>query len=105
MKKKKDKERWMATKLDMNKAFNRVEWKFLARVMENCGFDKRWIDLIMVCVATVSYRLKFNGTKGENIRPENPLSPYLFIMLMEAFLGGVRRWRWQMVLKVSKLLI
>jgi hypothetical protein len=43
---------YMAMKLDMSKAYNRVKWPFLKVAMTKMGFARRWIDLIMECVMT-----------------------------------------------------
>lgn len=47
---KKGKIGYAAIKLDMSKAYNRVEWNFLRDIMQRLGFDRRWIELIMKCV-------------------------------------------------------
>ena len=40
----------MAIKLDMSKAYDRVEWIFLEKLMEKLGFDSRWTSFISSCI-------------------------------------------------------
>ncbi|KAA3462743.1 reverse transcriptase [Gossypium australe] len=48
-------------KLDMSKAYDRVEWDFLARMIKHLGFHDDWIVLIMRCVCSVSYSVCLNS--------------------------------------------
>ncbi|XP_050248972.1 uncharacterized protein LOC126696245 [Quercus robur] len=79
----------LALKLDMSKAYNRVEWIWLEKIMQKLGFDDKWCALIMNCVTTISYYVKINGKpKGHivpsrGIRKGDPLSPYLFSLCAE----------------------
>jgi hypothetical protein len=36
---------FMAVKIDMSKVYDWVEWSFLEAVMENLGFEHKWINL------------------------------------------------------------
>ncbi|XP_073360138.1 uncharacterized protein [Aegilops tauschii subsp. strangulata] len=42
-----------AYKLDLSKAYDRVDWIFLERMMKKMGFARRWVDWIMACVTSV----------------------------------------------------
>lgn len=86
-------ENFMAIKIDMSKAFDRVEWSFLETMIERMGFNRIWVRWIMSCVSTVAYSILLNGRPHGFIKPErvvrqcDPLSPFLFIICAEALVN------------------
>ena len=81
----------MAVKLDMSKAYDRVEWICLEKIMDTQGFVDKWRKLIMQCITTVTYAIRINGCpKGHiipsrGIRQRDPLSPYFFSLVCRRF--------------------
>ena len=60
---------YMAVKLDISKAYDRVKWVYLENVMKKMGFSEKWIGLIMVCIKTVTYSIFINGEPQGLIQP------------------------------------
>ena len=88
---------FMAVKLDMIKAYDRVKWGFLEAMMKHMGFGEWWIGLIMMCVKTVRYFVIVNGnpcgliTPPRGIRQGDPISLYLFLICTEALSAIITR--------------
>ncbi|XP_057444905.1 uncharacterized protein LOC130737157 [Lotus japonicus] len=76
-------------KLDLEKAYDRVDWRFLEDTLRVFGFPEDCIRLIMFCVTSVQLSVLWNGDRLPTFNPRrglrqgDPLSPYLFVLCME----------------------
>jgi len=84
-------------KLDIEKAYNHVNWNFLLKVREDMGFGRKWINWIRFCISSLKFSLIINGnTEGffqsqRGLRQRDPFSPFLLILTMEGLNHMTRR--------------
>jgi hypothetical protein len=83
-------------KVEIAKAFDSVAWPFLLEVLEHIGFRRRWRNWMSILLSTASTKVLLNGRLGERItharglRQGNPISPMLFVIVMEALNTFIR---------------
>lgn len=88
--------RWLCSKLkgiilklDIEKAFDKLNWSFLYNIMYHKGFKGKWLAWIRGCITSISYSVLLNGkpkrkiTAKRGIGKGDPLSSFLFVVAMD----------------------
>ncbi|XP_039057772.1 uncharacterized protein LOC120201183 [Hibiscus syriacus] len=77
-----------ALKIDLQKAFDSINWDFISAVLNSMEFPSKVIDWIIACYSNARYSIAFNGTLigyfngAKGIRQGGPISPILFVLIM-----------------------
>ncbi|GJT78359.1 putative RNA-directed DNA polymerase, eukaryota, reverse transcriptase zinc-binding domain protein [Tanacetum coccineum] len=87
---KKRKKKFFLFKVDFEKAFDTLSWSFLDSIMDQMGFGAKWKTWIQVCLHSAYASVVINGSPTKEFKIEkglrqgDPLSPFLFILAVEA---------------------
>ncbi|XP_058068825.1 secreted RxLR effector protein 78-like [Magnolia sinica] len=83
-------------KIDLEKAYDKVSWLFPKEVLQKFGFCKEWISLAEKCWSGSWFSVLLNGESSgffkfeRGLRQGDPLSPSLFILMMESLDRGLK---------------
>lgn len=86
---KKSKKQGLVIKLDFEKAFDNLNWKYILRMLNLMGFPRLWIKWMKECLQSAWVSVLVNGSPTKEfqmqkgVRQGDPISPFLFIIAVE----------------------
>ena len=76
-------------KLNIAKAYDKLNWEFMERMLGAYGFSPTWVEWVMALVSSPFFNILLNGSltlsfhPSWGIREGEPLSPFIFILMVE----------------------
>ncbi|GKE33508.1 RNA-directed DNA polymerase, eukaryota, reverse transcriptase zinc-binding domain protein [Tanacetum coccineum] len=80
----------MIFKVDFEKAYDSVRWDFVVAILKKFGFGEKWCNWIQSCLQSSRGSILVNGSPTpefqffKGLKQGDPLSPFLFILVMES---------------------
>src|ERR1043165_8531719 len=87
----------MIFKVDLERAYDSLNWDFLESILLQMNFPVKWCNWVMAIVKSARASVLINGSPthefvcGRRVRQGDPLSPFLFLMAMEALSGVMKK--------------
>ena len=84
-------------KLDIEKAYDHVNWEALLNLLKRIGFGEKWCRWICTCISTVQFSIFINGAPTDffgstrGLRQGDQLAPMLFLVMMEVLSRMLKR--------------
>lgn len=104
MHKMKGKRGYFAIKVDLSKAYDKLGWEFIGKVLSVIKLPERLVNVIMHAITSVETNVKWNGARTDYFHPQrgirqgDPISPYLFVLCMDKLshliLNAVNNGEW-----------